>query len=124
MKYFILTLTVVALLFNATAAQAMATFCEDATPPALEQQHEQHAKQQKDTPCHTEKADLEQTAKTDCCGDICLCLAKAVLKTIDAPAVLLAEAIAPLQNLIVGHKTSAYHADLFAENPPPKFFVA
>lgn len=110
----------VALLFNATAAQAMAPFCEDATPAAAEQQ----LKQPKDIPCHTEKADLEQTAKTDCCGDICLCLAKAALKTIDAPAVLLAEVITPPQNLILGQNTAAYNAELFAENPPPKFFVA
>lgn len=134
MKYFVLTLTMFALLFNAAVAEAtMVHNCSHHEAAAVEVQNTNT--QGAEMPCHTEAAEKTTShaemqmadlkmAKNTCCGDVCLCIAKATLKTIDAPAAMPAAGMPISKKPILGPNKAAVDADLFAEDPPPKFFVA
>ena len=134
MKYFVLTLTMCALLFNAAVAQAaMVHDCSHHEAKGMEVMQMNNTQDLSDAeakPCHSDMAEKTtpqqdmQTAEKSCCGDVCLCLAKATIKTIDATSATILAGLAISKKPILGANTAALDAELFAENPPPKFFVA
>lgn len=122
MKHIFLALTVFALLFNTAVAAASDHNCvhhKTATTQA----------QKAEKPCHdmATKADTktenQKMADNSCCGKLCMCVAKATLKTLDVPAALGFLAQKTPADAVVAALATNVNADLSHTAPPPKSFV-
>jgi len=115
MRHVFLALSLLALLFNAAVAEAAPHTC--AAPKAAPEIAQTAAK----APCHTTGTALTHNTPShnNCCGEVCLCIAKAPLKTLDVLAIGIAspKRVTLTANSVMATK-SAFN--LSTENPPPQ----